>query len=176
MTAASPAGTPLFISELSLVISLLAAVGWIATAFMARLNLQRQIQVASREAWMREFRERVAQFVASIVSAHYVQPSGVADLMGAATSSLYATTLLLAEKGRQDAGFGQIMNRLLVSGRPDNADEASADFSAGITEVLNAAGVILLRERALIEAGGAVGCPSWSRFMAWCRGRPLFPT
>ena len=30
---------------------------------MARANLQRQIQAAAREAWMREFREQVALFL-----------------------------------------------------------------------------------------------------------------
>ena len=59
MTAAS--GTPLILSILSLVVSLVVGVG---AVIMARANLQRQIQVAAREAWMREFREKVAILLA----------------------------------------------------------------------------------------------------------------
>jgi hypothetical protein len=35
----------------------------ILAVFVSRSNVQRQIQVAAREAWMREFREQVAAFI-----------------------------------------------------------------------------------------------------------------
>jgi hypothetical protein len=53
MTSASPVGTPLTLSVLSLVMAILAVL-------VARSNVQRQIQVTAREAWMHEFREQVA--------------------------------------------------------------------------------------------------------------------
>ena len=77
MTAAAPAGTPLILIVLSLGISFLAAMGSIAAVLMARANLQRQIQVAAREAWMREFREQVAALVTSTVIYRITQ--GIAD-------------------------------------------------------------------------------------------------
>jgi hypothetical protein len=58
MTATSPSGTPLIISILSLVVAILAV-------FVARSNVQRQIQVTAREAWIREFREQVATLLAN---------------------------------------------------------------------------------------------------------------
>jgi hypothetical protein len=58
MNAAS--GTSLVLSVLSLVVSLVVGVG---ALLMARANLQRQIQVTAREAWMREFREKVSAFL-----------------------------------------------------------------------------------------------------------------
>jgi hypothetical protein len=63
MTAAS-SGTPLTISVLALVVAILAV---FFGPLIARANVQRQIQVASREAWMREFREQVAQFLTSVM-------------------------------------------------------------------------------------------------------------
>ena len=90
------AGTPLFISELSLAISLLAAVGWIATALTARLNLQRQIEVAAREAWMREFREQVAQFFTSVMRRAGTEGGTAAEAaeIRFATLSFHVTKLL----------------------------------------------------------------------------------
>jgi hypothetical protein len=38
----------------------------ILAVLVARANVQRQLQAAAREAWMREFREQVAQFLASL--------------------------------------------------------------------------------------------------------------
>ena len=63
MTAAS--GTPLILSILSLVVSLVVGIG---AVLMARANLQRQIQVTAREAWMREFREQVAALLSAYAS------------------------------------------------------------------------------------------------------------
>ena len=66
MTAAS-SGTPLILSVLALVLALVSAVGSIAAVLMARANVQRQIKVAAREAWLREFREQAAQFLTSVM-------------------------------------------------------------------------------------------------------------
>jgi len=41
----------------------------ILAVLVARANVQRQLQVAAREAWMREFREQVAQFLTSVMRA-----------------------------------------------------------------------------------------------------------
>lgn len=54
----SPA--PLILSVLSLVVSVVVGIG---ALLVARANLHRQIQVAAREAWMREFREKVSVFL-----------------------------------------------------------------------------------------------------------------
>jgi hypothetical protein len=165
MTAASPTGTPLFISELSLVISLLAAVGWIATALTARLNLQRQIRVASREAWMREFREKVAELLSKNWALRAHMKSRVMDIIGherrpdliahetrrvdlndARGLCLYSISLLLDERGLPEEGFGQLLAAL---------QNAKDDDTAGTAQiaVLKETGIILRRERTAIEAG-----------------------
>jgi hypothetical protein len=64
MTDAPPAGEPLSFSVLALCISFLSAAGSIAAVLMAWANVRWQIQVAAREAWMREFREQVAILLA----------------------------------------------------------------------------------------------------------------
>ena len=64
MTAVS-SGTPLILSLLSLVVSLVVGVGGV---LMARENLQRQIQVAARETWMREFRKHAVAFISSFAA------------------------------------------------------------------------------------------------------------
>jgi hypothetical protein len=50
------------ISVLSLVVAILAV---FFGPLVARASVQRQIRVTSREAWMREFREKVAEFLSS---------------------------------------------------------------------------------------------------------------
>jgi hypothetical protein len=50
------------ISVLSLVVAILAV---FFGPLIARANVQRQLQVAAREAWMREFREQVAAMLTS---------------------------------------------------------------------------------------------------------------
>ena len=74
MTAAPPAGTPLILIVLSLGISFLAAMGSIAAVLMARANLQRQIQVAARETWIREFREQVVTLMAAKAAPGFFDP------------------------------------------------------------------------------------------------------
>jgi hypothetical protein len=39
----------------------------IRSVVMARANLQRQITVAAREAWMRDFCEQVARFITNVL-------------------------------------------------------------------------------------------------------------
>jgi hypothetical protein len=149
MTAASsPTGTPLFISELSLVISLLAAVGWIATALMARVNLQRQIQVAAREAWMREFREQIAAFLAhdgaieglAINRAAY-SDERMHELLAARSRADSIIRLLIAERGR-------------YSNFIDHLEAQYGSHAGNMVAFFPAAGDILRRERAYIEEPG----------------------
>ena len=52
------------ISVLSLVVAILAV---FFGPLVGRANIQRQLQVTSREAWMRDFREQVAQFLTSVM-------------------------------------------------------------------------------------------------------------
>ena len=68
ITAASPVGTPLILSVLSLMVSLVVGGG---AVLMARANLQRQIRAASREAWMRDIEKakRQAEIDATLVPA-----------------------------------------------------------------------------------------------------------
>jgi hypothetical protein len=54
--------TATILAVLSLVVSLVVGIGaWV----VALANVQRQLQVAAREAWRREFREKVAVLLAS---------------------------------------------------------------------------------------------------------------
>lgn len=174
MTAASPAGTPLIISFLALDVSFLSAVGWIATTIMARVNLQRQIQVASREAWMREFREQVAAILSGHAAFRENAPPLQTELTSAEMRKQTATLddagrqraaeaqkrldelndamrrpyqvirLLIAEKGLQYATFRGAADRLLTAPTPQ----------AGVRhdEVETAAEQILQVERAVIDA------------------------
>jgi hypothetical protein len=177
MTASS-AGTPLILSILSLVVSLVVGVG---AVLMARANLQRQIQVAAREAWMREFRERVAQFLTAIMNDHNARTTGGEEVAGAGTLAFHVTSLLIAEKGPLYAEFLRVLRGLLVASN----DLDLAELSKRSGEVSIAAATILQMERAVIDAIiadtlTAVWCARaaarWSRLMAWCRGRPRFPT
>ena len=100
---------------------------------VARANTQRQIQVTAREAWMREFREHVAQFIAGTANTDHVtagtREAGEVHADGdaratrlvigelvenvrATQSSTSAVRLLIAEKGAQYVEFVEVMNRL----------------------------------------------------------------
>ena len=189
MTAASSAGTPLILVVLSLGISFLAAIGSIAAVLMTRANVLWQIQVAAREAWMREFREQVAT-----IMAHYVRvqvtdshvrhldtddPAGKDAIARIAEISRCAQVirLLIRERGSQDEEFLQGVDALLKrvwAAEPDAPEKAA--FAVGATAILQ-------RERAAIEAPGkwrngrgAFGWPPWSRLRTWACGRPHFPT
>ena len=82
MTAASPSGTPLIIAVLALGASFLSAIGSIAAVLVARANVQRQLQVAAREAWRREFREQAAAFLAAaqVLELHVESHTGAPEL------------------------------------------------------------------------------------------------
>jgi hypothetical protein len=86
--------------------------------------------------------------------------------------------LLLAERrtGRQYANLLMALDQFLLRG----AVERDARNLAAAAEA------ILRSERVSIEAAPgvwgalqssiAIRWPSWARFVAWCRGRPHFPT
>jgi hypothetical protein len=71
MTATSSGGIPLIIRVLSLMVAIVAV---FVGPFVARSKVQRQIRAASREAWMRKFREQVAAYFSAIgsVQSHLV--------------------------------------------------------------------------------------------------------
>ena len=193
-------GTPLILSILSLVVSLVVGVG---AVLMARANLQRQIQVAAREAWMREFREKVAVLLASarlLEREHarggpFVRPGlggdpekerRLADIYATQDPAHQAIILLLAERAEGELpteDFTEALGRLLGASGEEAAEELTS-----------AAAVILMDERAAIEArgrwrrrlrhwklapltmatltGDEAPSPPWSRFVAWCRRPP----
>jgi hypothetical protein len=177
MTTTSPTW---IISVLSLMVAILAV-------FVARSNVQRQIQVTAREAWMREFREQVAAFLncAATLDYHARNPPPDEQRMAALDAlglRIYTIRLLIAEKESQYAAFASTM-KSLVWGPPTEEDPARA---ARVREVQTAAEAILQRERAAIEAPdmmerariwlGKVGERPWSRVRAWSRrGPPRFP-
>jgi hypothetical protein len=191
MTAASPAGTPLILVVLSLGISFLAAVGSIAAVLMTRANVRWQIQVAAREAWMRELREQVATIMAHYVTVQVVdshvrhmdtdEPAtkDVIARISEISRCAHVIRLLIRERGSQDEEFVQVVNTLLkrVWARRAEPDEPEMEaFATGATAILQ-------RERAAIEAPGkwrngrgAFGWPPWSRLRTWACGRPHFPT
>ena len=174
MTAASPAGTPLILIVLALCISFLSAVGSIAAVLMTRANVRWQIQVAAREAWMREFREQNAAFHAHDVAIEGLEINRAAysdermhELLAARSRAAGVIRLLIAERGR----YSNFIDHLE---RQYDPSDMVAFFPA--------AEDILRRERAAIETPegwrwAVRKSPSWSRFVAWCRrDPPRFPT
>jgi hypothetical protein len=134
MTAA-PSGTPLILSVLSLVVSLVVGIG---AVLMARANLQRQIQAAAREAWMREFRENVALLLTSENATR--------------AAARQRIILLIAERDARQLpaeNFFDALQRFLDA----SGDEKAADA------LTMAAAAILQHERYLIEV------PRWLRWL-----------
>ena len=78
--------------------------------------------------------------------------------------------LLIAEKGTQYATLIPVMERVL--------EAEPLDAAARVHEFYDSVEAILQRERAAIEAPGrrVLGTVKWPRFVAWCFGRPRFPT
>ena len=163
MTATSSGGTPLIIAVLALGISSLSAIGSIAAVLVARANMQRQIQATAREAWMREFRERVATLLANEHLLHALrrQTYGIAEaerhlseLEAMRVTAHQVIILLIAElaqRGLPHSEFTEALGRFLSApGEKEAADELTI-----------AAAVILMGERAAIEAPG--------RWRAWQR-------
>jgi hypothetical protein len=195
MTATSPSGTPLILSILALVVSLVVGIG---AVLMARANVQRQIQVTTREAWMREFREQVAGFLDHFEV--YQKRSNWLSCSNTATTldekrhadaecreaqagfghHFKVIRLLIAERGSQYATFVRLVSDLL-----ENSNDTSLEQLGREGELTTAAEDIMRSERAAIEVDpwwpvlrrsvGAVGrLPS--RFVAWSRrGPPRFP-
>jgi hypothetical protein len=176
MTTASSAGTPLILSVLALGIAFLSTVGSIAAVLMARANLHRQIQVASREAWMREFREQVAVFFSAFASMrnHVAmtppapeKDKRLVELRDVWSPASHIIRLLIAEKGTQYAAFVPKMDGIPA--------ELTVEAEARMREFYEAAENILRSERAAIEAllrFGAVRWRPWSQFVAWSRRDP----
>jgi hypothetical protein len=163
------------ISVLSLIVAILAV---FFGPLVAIANVQRQIRATAREAWMREFRERVSQFRTSVMLRARAEGGTAAEAeeIRSATLSFHVTKLLIAEKAPQYDEFERLINRLLAAtGRA--GERAPPEL---VNEFGNTAASILRRERGLIEAKqrmiipgfGAFGWPSWARFVAWCRRDP----
>jgi hypothetical protein len=171
MTASSSTGTPLILSVLAIVVSLVAVL-------MARANLQWQAQ----ETWIRDFREQVATLMAAKAAPGFYDPADqsrgrrrAAEITDKQNSAYFAICLLVAEKGTKYEAFAEPLNRLLSS---TGEAEDSREF-------VTAAADILRRERATLDADpwwlallrlGAVGRRPWSRLRAWLRrDLPRFP-
>jgi hypothetical protein len=179
MTAASP-GTPLILSILSLVVSLVVGGG---AVLMARANLQRQIQAAAREAWMREFREKVSILSAakqaleesSYYNAEFSRGDRrVAEVFDVMNPSYHAIRLLMAERGTDNAEFILVLDQFVYS---------TVDFEEHARKFTGAVEDILRSERAAIEAPGRWVPPRhrlgavkqwrpWSQLRAWLRRDP----
>jgi hypothetical protein len=175
------------ISVLSLVVAILAVfVGPLVT----RANVQRQIQVAAREAWMREFREQVAGFLGDFAAyreaVHWLASKPTITweegrkeedekrlkANDAMRRHYHVIRLLVGERG-QHAEFIQILGRPLQVPLDDRALEPAE-------AITSAAAAILQHERAIIEADQGMWheWQPWSRFVAWCRRLgtpPRFP-
>jgi hypothetical protein len=188
MTAASPAGTPLILIVLALCISFLSAVGSIAAVLMSRANLQRQIRVVSREAWMREFREKVSILSAAkqaLEESHYYNAEfsrgdrRSAEIFDVMNPSYHAIRLLMAERGTDNAAFILVTDQFVYS---------TVDFEEHARKFAGAVEDILRSERAAIEAPGRwypwprqrLGAGKqwrpWSQLRVWLRrDPPRFP-
>lgn len=148
MTATSH---PSLIPILSLVVAILAV---FFGPLVARANVQRQIEVAAREAWMREFREKAAQVVAwwdafeLLKRADKANDAAMAERLDALLLAFHAMRFLVLEKGGQHAQFQEAMDRFLHS--PDDQKEQH------LPQIAVAVGEVLLRERAAIETDQAI--------------------
>jgi hypothetical protein len=178
------------ISVLSLVVAALAV---FFGPVVAWANVQRQIQVAAREAWMREFREQVAAFRDSFEAFVLAKPDEEAKSPEARLQldkehremrhHYMVLRLLIAEKGQRYQDFIQKMGPTFSVTQIDQ-------MIARVGELISAAADILQRERAAIETDpgawrtvrtdlGLEAAPwrPWSQLMAWLRrGPPRFPT
>ena len=195
------------ISVLSLVVAILAVFfGPLVTWEVAR----QQIRGAAREAWMRDFREKVSEYLTGYGAyrdnAGHLQgeirraeaafqagsdsrlQSGaearrrLADLYAAMARPHNAILLLIAEHGEEYVAFIKFIERM-----KEISEASTSEAAAAMSEFTEEAVAILQRERAAIEADpgmwralrnrlGTIGWQPWSRFVAWSRGRPRFPT
>jgi hypothetical protein len=108
MTAAAPAGTgtPLFLIVLPIVVSALALMVSIVAMLMSRANVRWQMQVTAREAWMLEFREKVAALLAGrlIIADMGVRPNPRPQPLSRLDDALRPA---IEEELQQLAGLGQ---------------------------------------------------------------------
>ena len=186
------------ISVLALVVAALAV---FFGPLVTRANTQRQIQVTAREAWMREFREQVAQFIAGTANTDHVtagtREAGEVHAGGdaratrlvigelvenvrATQASTSAVRLLIAEKGAQYVEFVEVMNRLhaVALRRLREPDLSERILFERIREVESAAADILRHERAAMAEDPGVWREVWTSlgldavaWPAWLRGR-----
>jgi hypothetical protein len=161
MTTASPGGTPLIVSVLSLVVAILAV---FFGPLIARANVQRQIRVTAREAWLREFREQVAALLSDDIALKEQakgQTTGDPETLEAIrimAPRYNAIRLLVAERGLHHEAFMASIDRFL--GAPDTqaATLPRQEFTQAVTDFLQ-------RERATIDAD------PWRHALAAWRGR-----
>jgi hypothetical protein len=154
MTPPSSQSTSI-IAILSLLVTILAVfVGPLMTWTIAR----RQIEVAAREAWMREFREKVAAFIYAYdnflihIRTHTTgdteKEKQLADINNAQRLPYHTIRLLIAEKGTQYTAFGTSIDRLLSS--------TTNEIDARREVLFKAAESILQQERAAIAANPGI--------------------
>jgi hypothetical protein len=138
------------ISVLSLVVAILAV---FFGPLIARANVQRQLQVAAREAWMREFREQVAAMLTSrqalgrrvsLLGRTAVDDPEQERQRDALYLAFDQLRLLLAEKGAQHETMLETANRLVQEDYGNKA-EPWHKFAADAADILR-------HERAAIVA------------------------
>jgi hypothetical protein len=140
----------------SIVVSVLALMVSIVAMLMSRANVRWQMQVASREAWMREFRERVAALLTNYAAFVRLAPDDperqkrLTAINDAMTPAYHTLRLLIAEKKKapQHEAFSQLMDSLFAW--PHTERQAGSR----IDELSDAAIEVLRHERAAIEAPG----------------------
>lgn len=139
------------ISVLSLFITFLVA---FIAPLIAWAVARQQINVAAREAWLREFRNQVAAFLAADASLRRHAPTHttgdpekeqrLAAINDALSPAYYVLKLLVAEKGESWEGIGRTLDAVM------NADEKKA--RALRKSLLTEAQAILSSERENIAA------------------------
>lgn len=158
------------IPVLSLLVAALAVFfGPLVTWTVAR----KQITVATREAWMREFREQVAALLTSTASFRdHVRTHStddpkdeqrLAEINDELTRRHHAIRLLIAERGARYATFIQTMN--------DMHEAPLMEAAARVNKFYGAAESILLGERTAIETDSGV----WHALLANFSKHPPAP-
>jgi hypothetical protein len=167
------------ISVLSLVVAILAV---FFGPLIARANVQRQIAVAVREAWMREFRGQVALFLARMQAlARHARTRRVddresderlAELNDELLPVYHTIRLLIQERGAQHVEFLQALDGFLDAAG-SIGDQLSLEVARSNQRRLIAATAdILLHERRTIDTDPGVWRVLWTSLRPWARNLP----
>jgi len=116
-------------SFFSLIVAILAVLAAFASARMARTNAQQQIRVATREAWMREFREQISHFLGIFGALHMTRNTQGTPFDQTATSfaNCEVIRLLLLQRGCKCQSYPQRWK----PGRPATRSLCSRETALG---------------------------------------------